>query len=221
MKIGGFQSFSLSDYPGRISAIVFTQGCNFRCPFCHNGKLLDVQADEKDLIPESEVMALLTERQGKLQGLVVTGGEPTLQSDLGDFLKQVKALGYRVKLDTNGGRPDVVRRLIDERLIDYIAMDIKAPREGYDRLTGVRAPIDRILESIDLIAASGLEHEFRTTVVEALLSPAEVEAIKAMVPAGSTHRLQTFRPETALDPALRETETASPPVQVIDMMQLR
>ena len=217
MKIGGFQPFSLSDYSGCVSAIVFTQGCNFRCPFCHNASLLGAAA-KGGLIPEGEVLDRLNDRRGKLEGVVVTGGEPTLQADLPRFLGRLKAMGYRVKLDTNGSWPEVVEQLIAAELLDFIAMDIKAPRAAYDRLTGIRAPVGPILESIELIAASGLDHEFRTTVVEPLLSPRDIEAIKAMVPAGSPHRWQKFRPEMALDPALR---APSPPVQIIDMMGLR
>jgi len=154
-------------------------------------------------VPLEHVFAFLRDRRGKLDGVVVTGGEPTIQPRLAPFLRQVKALGYHVKLDTNGGRPEVVAALLEEGLIDYLAMDIKAPLACYERLAGRRVPRDTLEESIALVARSGVEHEFRTTVVEALLSAEDVRRIRAIVPSGSPHRLQPFQPQHALDPALR------------------
>ena len=201
MQVGGLTSFSLSDFPGQVAAMVFTQGCNFRCPFCHNGKLLPMESDS--LIPEREVFSFLKKRRGQLTGLVVTGGEPTLQPDLSLFLQRVKAMGFKIKLDTNGSHPEVVSTLLDEGLLDFIAMDIKAPWVLYDRLTGVKTPKEQLRKSIPLIAQSGISHEFRTTAVRPLLSDSDLQEIKAMVPTGSPYRLQKFRPENALDPALR------------------
>jgi len=207
VKIGGFQSFTLSDFPGRIAAIVFTQGCNFRCPFCHNGAL--IAADPPSNAPsEVEILEFLAARRGKLNGLVVSGGEPTIQPDLPDFLRQVRALGYQIKLDTNGSRPEVIAALLEEGLVDYIAMDLKAPLESYRRLAGVAVPKRVLEESIAVISWSGLDHEFRTTVVVPLLSEVDIQAIQGIVPTGSPHRLQPFRPEHALDPALRRTAAA-------------
>ncbi|HUV37920.1 MAG TPA: anaerobic ribonucleoside-triphosphate reductase activating protein [Patescibacteria group bacterium] len=203
MRIGGFQSFSLSDYPGMTAAIVFTQGCNFRCPFCHNGALIPACGEGSASIPEMTVLRHLHERRGLLDGVVVTGGEPTLQPDLPRFLRRIREMGYAVKLDTNGSRPGVLRRLLAENLVDYIAMDIKAPMACYDRLTGVAAPVRAIRGSIRLIARSGISHEFRTTVVKPLLSESDILAIAEMVPSGSPHTLQDFNPEHAYDPALR------------------
>lgn len=207
MRIGGLVRFSLSDYPGLPAAVVFTQGCNFRCPFCHNAGLLPstpLGAGDDDTLPEAEVWRFLEARAGKLAGLVVSGGEPTLQPDLADFCRRAKALGYRVKLDTNGTRPDVVAGLLEAGLVDFVAMDVKAPASGYDRLSGVRTPMARLWESLRLIAASGLPHQFRTTNVEPLLSQGDLDAIRAMIPAGSPHTINAFRPELALDPTLRE-----------------
>ena len=201
MQIGGLDKFTLSDYPGGVAAIVFTQGCNFRCPFCHNGSLLPMNSNS--LIPEEEVLSFLESRRGQLTGVVVTGGEPTLQPDLSLFLQTIRAMDFKIKLDTNGSHPEVVKALLDKELLDFIAMDIKAPWGLYDRLTGVKAPKKELKESISLIAQSGIQHEFRTTVVRPLLSDRDVQEIKTMVPPGSPHRLQKFRPENALDPALR------------------
>ncbi len=204
MIIGGFQAFTLMDFPGRVAAVVFTQGCNFRCPFCHNGSLLPMEPNPDTLIPEEDVFRLLEQRRGKLDGVMITGGEATLQPDLPDFLRRLQAMDFDTGLETNGSHPEVIAALLGEGLLDFVAMDIKAPLETYDRLSGVRAPVERIRESIELIAASGLEHEFRTTVVETLLSPEDIAAIEKLVPDGSPHELQKFVPANALDPGLRE-----------------
>lgn len=203
MKIGGFQRFSLSDYPGHVAAIVFTQGCNFRCPFCHNGALIPREAEGGGAVAESLVLEYLGSRVGRLDGVVVTGGEPTLQPDLASFLGKLKSMGYAVKLDTNGSRPGVVRDLLLRGVVDFFAMDVKAPLTRYDRLAGVPVAAERIRESISLIAGSGLPHEFRTTHVPALLDEVDLRGIERLVPHGSPHRVQAFEPEHALDPALR------------------
>ncbi|MCP4709128.1 MAG: anaerobic ribonucleoside-triphosphate reductase activating protein [Planctomycetes bacterium] len=209
MNIGGLVPFSLCDYPGQVAAVIFTQGCNFRCPFCHNGSLIPIEPTAGQLIPEELIFDFLEKRRENLDAVVVSGGEPTIQSDLRDFLHRVKARGYSIKLDTNGSRPNILQELLQWRLIDYIAMDIKAPLEIYDRLTGVRPPIDQICRSIDLVARSGIDHEFRTTVVNSLLAAEDVQAIQKIVPPGSRYRLQDFRPEHALDPALRAATVVS------------
>lgn len=203
MRFGGFQPFSLSDYPGHIAAIAFAQGCNFRCPFCHNGDLLSFDPSEKSLYPEKEILNTLRKRQGKLEGLVISGGEPTLQLDLPRFVKMVKGIGYKIKLDTNGSQPVMLSRLIADGLIDYVAMDIKAPLDKYNRLSGATVSTSAIEESIALIAWSKLPHHFRTTAVTPLLTPADMHTIQALVPSGSELVIQTFNPENALDPALR------------------
>ena len=203
MWFGGFQAFTLSDYPGCVAAIAFTQGCNFRCPFCHNGALLAPPSKADCLIAETEILDRLRERQGKLEGLVVTGGEPTIHTDLPRFLEQVKGLGYKIKLDTNGSNPDRLAALIEDRLVDYIAMDVKAPLEKYERLCGVPVSTRALEESIAVISWSKVPHHFRTTLVTPLLSPADVRAIRAILPSGSKHVTQRFNPDTALDPALR------------------
>ncbi len=200
MQIGGFQTLTLSDFPGRVASIVFTQGCNFRCPFCHNGNLL--ASDSSESIEEEEVLCYLRENNHKLDGLVITGGEPSLQPDLLSFMSEVKSCGLEIKLDTNGSNPAVVEEAIASGLVDYIAMDVKAPFKKYNLLCGRPVSTERIIESIGIITSSGIEHEFRTTAVHQLLSEDDLEAIKRYIPEGSRYKLQKFKPDNALDPAL-------------------
>lgn len=204
MKIGGLNSFSLCDFPGKVSAVVFTQGCNFKCRFCHNGFLIPCDVSQDLLVPEEAVIEFLQERRHQLDGVVVSGGEPTLQPDLTLFLSQLKKMNLAIKLDTNGSRPAVIHRLLEDNLVDYIAMDIKAPLELYNSITRIpETAIANIQESINIISKSGIEHEFRTTVVEPLLSSSDMCQIRQLVPGRSPHRLQKFHPERALDPLLK------------------
>ena len=205
MRIGGLLPLTLSDFPGRVAAVVFTQGCNFRCPFCHNGELIPMHPPAHTLMSEDDLFVSLTERASRLDGVMVTGGEPTLQPDLADFLTRVRSLGLETGIETNGSRPEVLAELISGRLLDFIAMDIKAPPEVYPRLCGVDFPTAPIIHSIALIAGSGIEHQFRTTHVPALLTDADLDAIRLLVPDGSPHVIQPFIPDHALDPDLRET----------------
>lgn len=206
MEIGGLNTFSLSDFPGRVAAVVFIQGCNFHCPYCHNGSLIPQHVPSELLITEEHFFEFLEYRSNRLDAVVVSGGEPTFHWGLPAFLRRIKDMGFVVKLDTNGSRPKVLKEILENNLVDYIAMDIKAPLDKYKKLTGwalVPRDKDKIKESIALISESGIDHEFRTTVVEALLSPEDMKAIRKLVPAGSTYRLQKFCPEHAFDPALR------------------
>ncbi len=198
MKIGGFQKVSLIDYPGRISAVVFTQGCNFRCPFCHNPELVDPQRFA-DRIPEAEILAFLEKRRGRLDAVVVTGGEPTLQSELIPFTIHLKAMGYLIKLDTNGALPGVLEDLLGRKLLDYVAMDIKAPLERYGEVTKTKTDGERIRRSISLIMGSGVDYEFRTTAVRSLLGLEELEAIGRLIPGAKRFVLQKFVPTKTLD----------------------
>ena len=209
MKIGGLMPVSLSDFPGRVAAVVFTQGCNFRCPFCHNGNLISMDRQRSDLLREEEVFSMLAARRGKLGGVVISGGEPTLQPDLPDFLRALKHLGYALKLDTNGSRPEVLARVLP--LVDYVAMDLKAPLLCYERLAGVAVAPEKIGQSIELLASSGIEHEFRTTAVEPLLDEHDLDEIRSLVPAGSKYRVQSFRPENALADWLRSAAPVQQP----------
>ena len=145
MKIGGFQKTSLLDYPDQLSAIIWTIGCNFKCPFCYNKNLVDGKVES---IPEEEVLSFLEKRQDMLDGLVISGGEPLLQKDIVQFTEKVKKLGYLIKIDTNGMYPDELKELIDKKLVDYVAMDVKAPKNKNDKLVGVKADVKKIEKSI-------------------------------------------------------------------------
>ena len=197
MKIGGLQKISLIDYPGRISAIVFTQGCNFRCPYCHNPELVD-PAQYGPILSEEEVISFLEKRRGKLDAVTVTGGEPTLQPDLDRFLQEIKGMGYLTKIDTNGSNPDVLERLIRGRLVDYLAMDVKGPLQKYERIANVKVQTAKIQRSIELITASGIEHEFRTTVVRSQLDNEDLIATSELLKKG-LYVLQSFVPAKSLD----------------------
>lgn len=198
MKIGGLQKLSLIDYPGKICAIVFTQGCNFRCPYCHNPELVDPRR-YGPVFPEAQVISFLEKRKGKLEALSITGGEPTLQPDLEKFIKTVKELGFLVKLDTNGSRPDVIERLASSRLVDFWAMDVKGPLHKYGAIAGVPVDVEKIKRSISLIIASGVEHEFRTTVVRSMLDREDLLEIAQLVKGADSFALQGFVPVKTLD----------------------
>ena len=162
MIIQGLQKLTVLDFPGQVACIVFTAGCSFRCPFCHNATLVKAEGDN---ISEEEVLAYLKKRQGILDGVVITGGEPTIQKDLKAFIIKIKNLGYKVKLDTNGYHPEVLEDLLNDGLVDYVAMDIKASEQNYQKLCGVDVNTESIKKSISLLKESGIPHEFRTTAV--------------------------------------------------------
>ena len=197
MKIGGLQKVSLIDYPGKIGAVIFTQGCNFRCPYCHNPELVDPPL-YRELIPEELVFAYLEKRLGKLEAVTITGGEPAIQSDLGQFAKKIKAMGYLLKLDTNGSRPDVLAELIGTGLIDYVAMDIKAPLGKYRAVTRTPGSGKTIRQSIELIMASGIDYEFRTTIVRSQLTEADIQVMGNMISGATRYALQRYNPTKPL-----------------------
>ncbi len=201
MVIGGLQRCSFSDYPGQMAAVLFTQGCNFRCPFCHNGSLLAVKGTVR--YEEEDIFDFLKLRRGRLSGVVISGGEPTEHKDLPQFTARVKALGFKVKLDTNGSRPEMVELLLKEGIVDYVAMDIKAPINKYDTLCGVRVDTRAIRQSISLIAAGGVAHHFRTTYVKPLLMESDLVELGALVPSDSKHITQPFVAEKAWRAELR------------------
>ena len=200
MKIGGLLKFSMIDFPGYISAIVFTQGCNIRCKYCHNPELLPISGDTS--YSEEEILYYLEKRKNCLEGLVITGGEPTLQPDLKDFIKRVKSFGYKIKLDTNGTNPQMVRELINEHLVDFIAMDIKAPFEKYHLVCG---PVNtaRVKETMSLIIESGIAYQFRTTYYKKVLNDSDIEIIKSMCPDISKFKLQECLPVSEIKPTLK------------------
>ena len=193
MLIHGLQKLTLLDYPGKVACTVFTGGCNFRCPFCHNGSLV-LRPDEGEHIPEEELFALLKKRQGVLEGVCITGGEPTLAFGLETLMARIKEIGYLVKLDTNGTRPKAVKRIIDAGLADMIAMDIKNSYKKYPETCGVpgydTAPVR---ESIQLIMSSGIDYEFRTTVMREFHTPDDIRAIAKEIQGAKGYFLQAYR----------------------------
>ena len=193
MIIKGFAKLTLLDYPGKVACTIFTGGCNFRCPFCHNASLA-TRAGEVDTIPEDEIFDLLRKRKGILDGVCITGGEPLLfGDDLKDFIIKIKELGYAIKLDTNGSFPDKLRTLIEAGLIDKVAMDIKSSPEKYGLVAGVENfDISPILESIELLKSSGIDYEFRTTVVKELHSADDFHGIGKMIAGAKAYFLQSF-----------------------------
>ena len=210
MRIGGLQKFSLIDYPDKMAAIVFTQGCNFRCPYCHNRELV-LPEEFKEPIPLEEVMGFLKNRRGYLEGVVITGGEPTEQEDLITFINSVKELGYLIKLDTNGSRPHVIREIVQLRSVDYIAMDVKTSPEKYSKAIGVEFSVEKIKESVELIKNSGIQHEFRTTVVQPFCSFEDVCEISSLIKGAQFYRLQAFRPSPKMiNPGLQKVNQISP-----------
>jgi pyruvate formate lyase activating enzyme len=201
LAVGGVQWTTLIDYPGEVAATLFTVGCNFRCPFCHNPELVDPDRPAARL-DEGEIIERLRERVGFLDGVVIGGGEPTIQASLPAFVERLKALGLLVKLDTNGSRPDVLHELLKEQLADYVAMDVKAPLDQYARLTGIGPDVGAIEESIARIIRDAPDYEFRTTVAPTLESMDILRIVKRLAGA-KRYFLQAFRvPETGLlDPA--------------------
>ena len=164
MKIAGFQKLTLLDYPSKVACIIFTQGCNYKCPYCQNSGLID--HSNEDLIDEEEIFKYLDKIKGIIDGIVISGGEPTIQKDLKTFMKKVKDLGFLVKLDTNGSNPNLVEEIINEGLVDYIAMDIKNVLKLYKDVTDVTPNVENLKRSIELIKNSPIEHEFRTTIIK-------------------------------------------------------
>jgi len=193
MDFFGIQKLTLLDYPGKVACTVFTGGCNFRCPFCHNASLV-LRPGECKAITDSEILSFLKKRQGVLDGICITGGEPLMQNELGEFIKQVKSLGYFIKLDTNGSYPYKLEALLNTGLIDYVAMDIKNSKEKYGETVGIEnydvAPIEA---SIELLMKCGIDYEFRTTLVRELHSEADMIAIGKWIRGARAYYLQNYK----------------------------
>ncbi len=235
MLIGGLQKLTLIDYPGKIAATVFLTGCNFSCPWCYNpelvlpekikqlhphtkrGKVLSKPEPAEGGVPrygvgvrisEKEIFDFLKSKQGLLEGVVICGGEPCINKDLPKFIKKIKKLGYAVKVDTNGSNPKMLKELIEKKLIDYIAMDVKAPLENqkYNNVTGVRVNLDKIKKSIDIIRNSGVDYEFRTT-VNPLLEKEDIFKIARWILGAKKYYLQNFRPEKTINPKFAELKS--------------
>ena len=192
MIIAGIDKFSLNEYPGKPSIVVFTQGCNYRCPFCHNNELVLPEKFGKP-IPESEVLEFLETRYPAIDAVAITGGEPLIQEDLIDFLLKIKKLNYSIKLSTNGSNSIRLEEIITQKLVDYIQMDIKAPWHKYRMLTGISTEnIKDIKQSISLIESSSIEHEFRTTYFKFSLSDRDIEEIKSYIKPTSKHIINEY-----------------------------
>lgn len=220
MKIGGLQKLTLIDYPGKIAATVFLCGCNFRCPFCYNREIvLPEEIKKQPQISEKDFFYFLRKRKGLLDGVVITGGEPILNKELPDFIKKIKKLMFLIKIDTNGSNPEMLKNLIKENLVDYVAMDIKAPLDVnfqfsisdfqlnsksqisvHQKATGVKVDLNKIKESIELIKNSGIDYEFRTTVIPGVHTKEDILQIAKEISPAKKYFLQNFRPEKTIDP---------------------
>lgn len=193
MKICGLNKTTLLDYPGKVAATIFVASCNFRCPFCHNSSLV-LHGDREPEISQEEILDFLQKRKGILEGVCVSGGEPTLYPELHDFLAKIRKLGYSVKLDTNGSRPDMIRDLTADHLVDKIAMDIKACPEHYGLLCGLSYPnLDPIMESADFLLTGSIDYEFRTTVVRELHTEKDFREIGQWLKGASAYYLQAYK----------------------------
>lgn len=194
MKIGGLQKTTLVDYPGYVAATIFTQGCNFRCAYCHNPELVIPSQFEK-VIDQDFVLDFLRQRRGQLDAVCITGGEPTMHADLADFIRQIKAMDYLVKLDSNGSSPHQLGEVLQTGLVDYVAMDIKGPIARYQTISNAKTAVpiaDLILDSIKLIMSSGVDYEFRTTVAKPLLKPSDFANIGLMIEGAKRYFLQNY-----------------------------
>lgn len=192
MQIYGLQKSTLLDYPKHLACTIFTGSCNFRCPFCHNRQLV-LEPNKLISIPESEIFAYLEKRSNILEGVCITGGEPTLQSELISFIEKIKKLSYKVKLDTNGYRPDVLQYLLDNNLLDYVAMDIKNSPQKYQKTCGLSTfTYEFIEQSVDLLTHSKIPHEFRTTIVKEYHTREDMIAISNWLPPSSPYFIQSY-----------------------------
>lgn len=198
MEIKGFIKNSFVDWDGKIASTIFLPGCNFQCGFCHN-KAMVKEHGNIIAIPFSEVESHLRDNRNFIDGVVVTGGEPTIHEELPKLLCDIKSLGFPVKLDTNGSNPQVIDNLLRDKLIDYIAMDIKGPAEEYDEITGSHGLSEKIKDSIKIIMGSGTDYEFRTTIVPAIHDEEEMEKMASMIRGASLYALQKFMPKNTID----------------------
>lgn len=202
MQIAGIQKFSLIDYPGKIATVIFTLGCNFRCPYCHNPEFVSEEYKEeiiKNIIAEEIFFRFLEKRKGLLDGVSICWWEPTLQKNLSNFCKRVKELGFFVKLDTNGTNPKILKSLVDNKLLDYIAIDIKNPLEKYEEITWFKGNIEGIKESIEIIKNSSLEYEFRTTCIAWFHNQEDIENIAKTLAWAKLYYLQNYKPWNTLE----------------------
>lgn len=195
MKIAGLQKTSLIDYPNKVCAVFFTSGCNFRCPFCYNPELV---LDRAKAIDEKRIDKFLEERKKYLDAILLSGGEPTMQKDIIDFVKKIKKHSYLVGIETNGSKPEVLKKLLDNRLVDFIAMDIKSDLERYDKASGVKVDIKKIKQTVELIKNSNIDYEFRTTVVPGLFDDEAAVRVGELLKGAKKYVLQQFRNDKEL-----------------------
>ena len=210
MELGGLQKMTTVDYPGKIAATVFLIGCNFRCPYCHNPELvLPEKIKKHPKIKKSDFFKFLDKRVGLLEGVCITGGEPTLNSDLPEFISNIKKKGFLVKLDTNGTNYKMLKELIDKDLIDYISMDIKTSIKKYDKLLESGNVISQIKKSINIIKNSNKDYEFRTTVVPGIVNESDIKEIGQLLKKVKKFVLQQFIPGKTIDPAFEKIKPFS------------
>lgn len=212
MKLSAIQRFTMLDYPGRVACIAFTPGCNMRCGFCHNPEFVlpeKIREIQSDLIEEQTFFNFLDKRRGLLEGVVVSGGEPTIWRDLPEFLRRIKEKGFLTKLDTNGNHPEMLRALLDQQLVDYVAMDVKTSLAEYPKLGGTVKP-ENIQESIRLLKASGIPYEFRTTLIKEVHTEKVLQDMAELLSGATRYHLQTFRPGHTLAPRFSAYHPFSP-----------
>ena len=207
MRLGGLEKFTLIDYPGKIACAAYTIGCNFRCPYCHNPELVDETVQTR--ITETEFFDFLKERRQMLQGVVITGGEPTMHADLPAVMQKIKSLGYLVKLDTNGTNPVMLHEVVEGGLADYVAMDIKSPLRKYSATVARPVDIEAIQSSIDFLLSSPVEYEFRTTIIKGMQTPEDIAEIGREIRGAQRYFLQKFIPRKILNPQFIKKTTYS------------
>ncbi len=212
MLISGVQKFTMIDYPEKVAAIIFTPGCNMRCKFCHNKEFVlpeEIKELRSSFIPQEAVLNFLETRKGKLDGVVISGGEPTIQPDLKDFIISVRKMGFLVKLDTNGNLPNVLKELVNENLLDYVAMDVKTILENYQDLVGNLANPKKVGESIEFLKQNRIPYEFRTTIIDGVHTTDIIKEMAQLLEGSEKLYLQKFRPETTLDPKFQNKKPVS------------
>ena len=192
MKFGGLQKLTLLDYPDKVAATVFTVGCNFRCPFCHNFSLVCGNGEELEQLTEAEVLQFLKKRSAVLEGVCVTGGEPLIQPDIEQFLRKLRDLGYKIKLDTNGAFPDRLEKIIEQGLVDYVAMDVKNSKELYAKTVGCHVDVQAIEKSVELLKSGIVDYEFRTTVTATFHTEESIKAMAEWLKGAKRLYLQQF-----------------------------
>jgi len=211
MQISGLQKLTLIDYPGRLAATVFLCGCSFRCPWCYSSELvLPEKIKNQPKISEREFFNFLKKRKRLLEAIVICGGEPTLNKDLPEFIKKIKKMGFLVKLDTNGSNPEMLKKLIEGKLVDYVAIDIKGPKERYSEFVGGKIDIKKIQKSIDILKEEKVDYELRSTIVPSIHKKEDVINMAKWISGAKKYYLQNFRPEKTIDPKFEKIKPYPP-----------